>query len=60
MTDTSRDSALDTESVVPFTTGPAGEPEAAECAGEGRARSLGSDAWDELRHRPMFWISSVR
>ncbi len=24
-----------------------------------KARSLGSDAWNELRHRPMFWISAV-
>jgi oligopeptide transport system permease protein len=23
-----------------------------------RARSLWSDAWDELRHKPMFWVSS--
>ena len=37
MTDTSRDSALDTESVVPVTIGAAGEPRGAtECSGEGR------------------------
>ena len=61
MTDTTRDPLLDTESVVPVTTGATGEPEAplgAPAKGE-KARSLGSDAWDELRHRPMFWISGV-
>ena len=37
MTDTTRDSALDTESVVPVTIGAAGDPEGAtECSGEGR------------------------
>jgi oligopeptide transport system permease protein len=61
MTDTTRDSALDTESVVPVTIGATGEPEAplrAPAKGE-KARSLGTDAWEELRHRPMFWISAV-
>jgi oligopeptide transport system permease protein len=24
-----------------------------------RARSLWSDAWDELRHKPLFWVSSA-
>jgi oligopeptide transport system permease protein len=61
MTDTTRDSGLDTTSVVPVTIDPTGGPESALSApakGE-RARSLGSDAWDELRHRPMFWISAA-
>jgi oligopeptide transport system permease protein len=50
-----------TDSVVPITTDPTGGPErllAAPATGE-KARSLGSDAWDELRHRPMFWISAA-
>src|ERR671912_245710 len=61
MTDTTRDSAMSTDSVVPITTDPTGGPErplAAPAKGE-KARSLGSDAWDELRHRPMFWISAA-
>lgn len=41
--------------------GPAGpggaEPTPAEQADEGR--SLWSDAWRELRHKPLFWISAV-
>jgi len=61
MTDTTRASGLDTTSVVPVTIDPTGGPEStlsAPAKGE-RARSLGSDAWEELRHRPMFWISSA-
>jgi oligopeptide transport system permease protein len=63
MTDTTRDAdaALDTESVVPITIDPLGGaegPMAAPEKGE-KARSLGSDAWGELRHRPMFWISAA-
>jgi oligopeptide transport system permease protein len=61
MTDTTRDSGLDTTSVVPVTIDPTGGPEAllrAPAKGE-KARSLGTDAWDELRHRPMFWISAA-
>jgi oligopeptide transport system permease protein len=61
MTDTTRDSGLDTTSVVPLTSDPTGGPEStlsAPAKGE-RARSLGSDAWEELRHRPMFWISAA-
>jgi oligopeptide transport system permease protein len=61
MTDTTRDSGLDTTSVVPVTIDPSGGVEAplhAPAKGE-KARSLGSDAWDELRHRPMFWISAA-
>lgn len=60
MTDT-RDSGLDTESVVPVTTDAGGGLEAplsAPAKGE-KARSLGTDAWDELRRRPMFWISAA-
>jgi oligopeptide transport system permease protein len=38
------DAASGPEEVLPDTTSP-------------RARSLGSDAWRELRRRPMFWIS---
>src|SRR5215212_10505933 len=61
MTDTTRDSGLDTASLVPVTTDPTGGPEAplsAPAKGE-KARSLGTDAWADLRHRPMFWISGV-
>jgi oligopeptide transport system permease protein len=61
MTDTTRDSALSADSVVPITTDPTGGPErplAAPAKGE-KVRSLGTDAWDELRHRPMFWISAA-
>jgi len=61
MTDTTRDSGLDTTSVVPVTSDPMGGPEStlsAPAKGE-KARSLGSDAWEELRHRPMFWISAA-
>ena len=63
MTDTTRnaDAALDTTSVVPITVDPLGGgegPLAAPDKGE-KARSLGSDAWGELRRRPMFWISAA-
>jgi oligopeptide transport system permease protein len=60
MTDTT-DSGLDTTSVVPLTVEPSGGPEAALRAPEKgeKARSLGTDAWEELRHRPMFWISAA-
>lgn len=61
MTDTTRDPSLDTESVIPVTIGGTGEPESPLSSreqGEG-ARSLGRDAWNELRRRPMFWISAV-
>jgi oligopeptide transport system permease protein len=59
MTDTN--SGLDTASVVPLTIDSAGGPEApvsAPAKGE-KARSLGTDAWEELRRRPMFWISGA-
>jgi oligopeptide transport system permease protein len=61
MTDTTRDPALDTESVVPITVDATGGPEAPlRPPGEGeKARSLGTDAWADLRHRPMFWISAA-
>jgi oligopeptide transport system permease protein len=61
MTDTTRDSALDTTSVVPITTDATGGPEgplSAPAKGE-KARTLGTDAWEDLRHRPMFWISAA-
>src|ERR671912_196189 len=61
MTDTTRDSAFSTDSVVPITTDPTGGPErllAAPAKGE-KARSLRTDVWDELRRRPMFWISAA-
>lgn len=61
MTDTTRDSGLDTDSVIPVTIDAAGGPEAppkARDKGE-KARSLGTDAWEELRHRRMFWISAA-
>jgi oligopeptide transport system permease protein len=59
MTDT--DSGLDTTSVVPITTDATGGPEgplSAPAKGE-KARTLGTDAWEDLRHRPMFWISAA-
>ena len=55
MTDTSSDS------FIAVTVDPLGGPEgpiAAPEKGE-KARSLGSDAWEELRSRPMFWISAA-
>ena len=61
MTDTSREPAMSTDSVVPVTIDPTGGPEGAlppPAKGE-KARSLGSDAWNELRRRPMFWISAA-
>jgi oligopeptide transport system permease protein len=53
MTDTSSGSA------IAVTTDPTGGPETVLSAPEKgeKARSLGSDAWRELRRRPMFWIS---
>jgi oligopeptide transport system permease protein len=60
MTDTT-DSGLDTASVVPVTIDVGGGLEAplqGPAKGE-KARSLGTDAWDELRRRPMFWISAA-
>jgi oligopeptide transport system permease protein len=62
MTDTTREpGVLDTASVVPVTIDPGGGPEqpiAPAAKGE-RSRSLGGDAWRELRVRPMFWISAA-
>src|SRR5215218_7040190 len=61
MTDTTRDATLSTDSVVPISTDATGGPEgplAAPAKGE-KARSLRTDAWDELRRRPMFWISAA-
>jgi oligopeptide transport system permease protein len=61
MTDTTRDAGMDTTSFVPVTTDATGGPEAplsAPAKGE-MARSLGTDAWADLRHRPMFWISAA-
>jgi oligopeptide transport system permease protein len=61
MTDTTRDAGMDTTSFVPVTTDATGGPEAplsAPAKGE-KARSLGTDAWVDLRHRPMFWISAA-
>jgi oligopeptide transport system permease protein len=55
MTDTSSDSVI--AIAVDPTGGPEGPIEAPE-KGE-KARSLGSDAWEELRSRPMFWISAA-
>jgi oligopeptide transport system permease protein len=52
---------MDTTSFVPVTTDATGGPEAplsAPAKGE-KARSLGTDAWADLRHRPMFWISAA-
>jgi len=60
MTDTSQTSALNNPSAVAVSTEPIGgptEPKAPEKPEQ--ARSLGSDAWEELRRRPLFWISSA-
>jgi oligopeptide transport system permease protein len=61
MTDTSQTPAVDDESVLAPTTDPTRSPAAAPAGPEKgeRARSLGSDAWNELRRRPLFWISSA-
>ena len=61
MTDTTRDSGLDTASVVPVTTDAGGGLEAPLRVPEKgeKARSLGTDAWEDLRRRPMFWISAA-
>lgn len=60
MTDTSRQSATD-QGFVADATDPAGGPEVTVAqSGKGeKPRSLGRDAWDELRRRPMFWISAA-
>lgn len=60
MTDTSRSSAV-SDSPAAVTTDPTGGPEAimAPPAQGEKARSLGRDAWNELRRRPAFWISSA-
>jgi oligopeptide transport system permease protein len=52
---------MSTDSVVPVTIDPTGGPEGALAPPEKgeKARSLGSDAWNELRRRPMFWISAA-
>ncbi|MER7789275.1 ABC transporter permease [Streptomyces sp. NPDC097640] len=55
VTKTKTDTAVDT-------VAPPAEPAAAPAAGpapQGKPRSLWGDAWYELRHRPMFWISAV-
>ena len=59
MTDTRGDSGLDTTSVVPLTIDAASGPGGTSSPAKGwrRRRSLGSDAWRDLRRRPMFWIS---
>lgn len=61
MTDTTKEPAVDSSSVVPVTIDPSGGPEqpiATAPKGE-KTRSLGGDAWRELRVRPMFWISAA-
>ncbi len=58
MTDTSRESAAD--SVISTATGASAGPEVPVAPPKGeKARSLGQDAWEELRRRPMFWISAA-
>jgi oligopeptide transport system permease protein len=56
MTDTTS-----SDSVIAVNIDPTGGPEGTVSAPEKgeKARSLGSDAWQELRHRPMFWISAT-
>jgi oligopeptide transport system permease protein len=60
MTDTSQSRTVDTDSVIAITTDPTGGPESPVPAPQrtDRARSLGSDAWDQLRRRPLFWIAA--
>jgi oligopeptide transport system permease protein len=51
---------LSNEPVVPLLTDAGGGPEGIlpeETATAQGSRSLGADAWRELRRRPMFWIS---
>ena len=57
MTDTSRES---TDFIV-APTGPTGEPSTPVTQPDQREkpRSLGRDAWEELRRRPTFWISAI-
>ncbi|MGY0058746.1 ABC transporter permease [Streptomyces sp. LZ34] len=55
VTKTKTDTAVDA-------VAPPAEPVAAPAAGpapQGKPRSLWGDAWYDLRHRPMFWISAV-
>ncbi|MDT0547080.1 MULTISPECIES: ABC transporter permease [unclassified Streptomyces] len=55
VTETKTETAIDA-------VAPPAEPAAAPAAGpapQGKPRSLWGDAWYELRHRPMFWISAV-
>jgi oligopeptide transport system permease protein len=61
MTDTSRESTLREDSVVAMASdGTDGSPDTRTPSGKAeKPRSLGTDAWDELRGRPMFWISAA-
>ena len=61
MTDTTRTSAVNDDPAVAATTDPTGGPEATvpQSPKAEKAHSLGSDAWEELRRRPLFWISSA-
>ncbi|MFI1849430.1 ABC transporter permease [Streptomyces sp. NPDC020480] len=55
VTETKTETAIDA-------VAPPAEPAAAPAAGpapQGKPRSLWGDAWYELRHRPMFWLSAV-
>ena len=60
MTDTSRESSTDREFLA-GSVDPTGGPETpVEQPAKGeKARSLGQDAWNELRRRPLFWISGA-
>ena len=62
MTDTSSQrSAVNDESVVAASHEPTGAPSARVSTTPEkpeRARSLGRDAWQELRGRPLFWMSA--
>ncbi|MEU3185233.1 ABC transporter permease [Streptomyces sp. NPDC006923] len=51
-----------TETVVDAIAPPEADAAAVSAAGhkeQGKPRSLWGDAWYDLRHRPMFWISSI-
>ncbi len=61
MTDISQSRTVEDDSAITVTTDPTGGPEAPVPAADQaeRARSLGSDVWDQLRFRPLFWISAA-
>ena len=60
MTDTSQTNALNHSSAVAVDTEPTGGPAESRAPQKPeRARSLRTDAWEELSRRPLFWISAA-